>query len=264
MLARGLADHRAELAARWPELTVSATMSGIQTAVLGLVPKVTLATGEQAGNYLERCAKLGGCLDQAGDRLRAGLAAGRTPPALGVRAAIRQLDTYLAGPVADDPLLTPTPPPGADGGLARTAGRGGRLLGAAGHGPLPRPAGRRGRRARPPRRPLRPCPRARRPGRLPGRGRPAHHHRPRPGRAPPARPRPGRRPGRGVPGAGGAGARHRRHGQGAGPAAPRPGAAVRLGGRDPPVGPRRPRPGRGRPAGDRRQGAARPPAGSTR
>jgi len=121
MLARGLADHRAELAARWPELTVSATMSGIQTAVLGLVPKVTLATGEQAGNYLERCAKLGGCLDQAGDRLRAGLAAGRTPPALGVRAAIRQLDTYLASPVADDPLLTPTSPPGADGGV-----RGGR------------------------------------------------------------------------------------------------------------------------------------------
>ena len=114
MLARGLADHRAELAARWPELTVSATMSGIQTAVLGLVPKVTLATGEQAGNYLERCAKLGGCLDQAGDRLRAGLAAGRTPPALGVRAAVRQLDAYLAGPLADDPLLVPPPPPGTD------------------------------------------------------------------------------------------------------------------------------------------------------
>jgi uncharacterized protein (DUF885 family) len=114
MLARGLADRRAELAARWPELTVSATMSGIQTAVLGLVPKVTLATGEQAKDYLERCAKLGGCLDQAGDRLRAGLAAGRTPPALGVRAAVRQLDTYLAGPVADDPLLAPPPPPGTD------------------------------------------------------------------------------------------------------------------------------------------------------
>ncbi|MDF2742677.1 MAG: hypothetical protein K0S88_4053, partial [Actinomycetia bacterium] len=77
MLGRGLADRRAELAARWPELTVSATMSGIQTAVLGLVPKVTLATPEQAADYLERCAKLAGCLDQAGDRLRAGLAAGR-------------------------------------------------------------------------------------------------------------------------------------------------------------------------------------------
>jgi uncharacterized protein (DUF885 family) len=114
MLARGLADRRAELAARWPEFTVSATMSGIQTAVLGLVPKVTLATPEQAADYLERCAKLAGCLDQAGDRLRAGLETGRTPPALGVRAAVRQLDANLAAPVADDPLLTPQPPAGTD------------------------------------------------------------------------------------------------------------------------------------------------------
>ncbi|HSK35298.1 MAG TPA: DUF885 domain-containing protein [Actinomycetota bacterium] len=114
MLARGLADRRAELAARWPEFTVSATMSGIQTAVLGLVPKVTLAAPEQAADYLERCAKLAGCLDQAGDRLRAGLETGRTPPALGVRAAVRQLDAYLAAPVADDPLLAPEPPAGTD------------------------------------------------------------------------------------------------------------------------------------------------------
>jgi uncharacterized protein (DUF885 family) len=114
MLGRALGDDRAELAARWPELTVSATMSGIQTAVLGLVPKVALTTPEQAGDYLERCGKLARCLDQAGDRLRAGAAAGRTPPALGVRAAIRQLDAYLAGPVDDDPLLAPTPPPGVD------------------------------------------------------------------------------------------------------------------------------------------------------
>ena len=112
MLARGLADRRAELAARWPELTVSATSRGIQTEVLGLVPKVTLATPDQAADYLERCAKLAGCLDQAGDRLRAGLASGRTPPALGVRAAVRQLDAYLAAPLADDPLLGPPPPAG--------------------------------------------------------------------------------------------------------------------------------------------------------
>ncbi|HEX4908828.1 MAG TPA: DUF885 family protein, partial [Actinomycetes bacterium] len=120
MLERGLADHRAELAARWPEVTVSATGSGIQTAVLGLVPKVSLATADQAADYLERCAKLAGCLDQAGDRLRAGLAKGRTPPALGVRAAVRQLDAYLAaGSEGDDPLLTPTPPAGVDAGRFR-------------------------------------------------------------------------------------------------------------------------------------------------
>jgi uncharacterized protein (DUF885 family) len=115
MLRRGLADRRAELAARWPELTVSATASGIQAAVLGLVPKVTLGTPAAAEDYLARCSRLAGCLDQAGDRLRAGLAAGRTPPALGVRAAIGQLDAYLAGPVADDPLLSPAPPAGAGG-----------------------------------------------------------------------------------------------------------------------------------------------------
>jgi uncharacterized protein (DUF885 family) len=120
MLERGLADHRAELAARWPEVTVSATGSGIQTAVLGLVPKVSLATADQAADYLERCAKLAGCLDQAGDRLRAGLAKGRTPPALGVRAAVRQLDVYLAaGTEGDDPLLTPTPPAGVEAGRFR-------------------------------------------------------------------------------------------------------------------------------------------------
>ena len=120
MLERGLADHRAELAARWPEVTVSATGSGIQTAVLGLVPKVSLATADQAADYLERCAKLAGCLDQAGDRLRAGLAKGRTPPALGVRAAVRQLDAYLAaGTEGDDPLLTPTPPAGVEAGRFR-------------------------------------------------------------------------------------------------------------------------------------------------
>ena len=120
MLERGLADHRAELAARWPEVTVSATGSGIQTAVLALVPKVSLATADQAADYLERCAKLAGCLDQAGDRLRAGLAKGRTPPALGVRAAVRQLDAYLAaGTEGDDPLLTPTPPAGVEAGRFR-------------------------------------------------------------------------------------------------------------------------------------------------
>jgi uncharacterized protein (DUF885 family) len=120
MLERGLADHRAELAARWPEVTVSATGSGIQTAVLGLVPKVTMATADHAADYLERCAKLAGCLDQAGDRLRAGLAKGRTPPALGVRAAVRQLDAYLAaGTEGDDPLLTVTPPAGVKAGRFR-------------------------------------------------------------------------------------------------------------------------------------------------
>jgi uncharacterized protein (DUF885 family) len=114
MLQRGCRDRQDELAARWPELTVSATMSGVQTAVIATVPKVTLGTAEQASAYLERCGKLDRFLRQAADRLRAGIDNGRTPSQRGVRAAIAQLDGYLAGPPDSDPLLAPDPPAEVD------------------------------------------------------------------------------------------------------------------------------------------------------
>jgi uncharacterized protein (DUF885 family) len=114
MLQRGCRDRRDELAARWPELTVSATMSGVQTAVIATVPKVTLGTAEQASAYLERCGKLDRYLRQAADRLRAGIDNGRTPSQGGVQAAIAQLDEYLAGPPDSDPLLAPDPPAEVD------------------------------------------------------------------------------------------------------------------------------------------------------
>ena len=121
MLRSAMKDRQEELAARWPELTVSATMSGVQTAVIATVPKVTLGTAEQAEAYLERCGKLDRYLRQAADRLRAGVEGGRTPSERGVRAAIAQLDDYLAAPPAQDPLLAPDPPPEVD--AARWRGR---------------------------------------------------------------------------------------------------------------------------------------------
>ena len=114
MLQRACRDRQDELAARWPELTVSATMSGVQTAVIAAVPKVTLGTAEQAWAYLERCGKLDRYLRQAADRLRAGIDNGRTPSERGVRAAIAQLDEYLAAPPEQDPLLAPDPPAEVD------------------------------------------------------------------------------------------------------------------------------------------------------
>jgi uncharacterized protein (DUF885 family) len=114
MLQHVCRDRQDELAARWPELTVSATMSGVQTAVIATVPKVTLGTAEQASAYLERCAKLDRYLRQAANRLRAGIDNGRTPSQRGVRAAIAQLDEYLAGPPDSDPLLAPDPPAEVD------------------------------------------------------------------------------------------------------------------------------------------------------
>jgi len=121
MLQRACRDRQDELVARWPELTVSATMSGVQTAVIATVPKVTLGTAQQAWAYLERCGKLDRYLRQAADRLRAGIDHGRTPSERGVRAAIAQLDEYLATPPAQDPLLAPDPP--ADVDPARWRGR---------------------------------------------------------------------------------------------------------------------------------------------
>ena len=121
MLRGALQDRQDELAARWPELTVSATMSGVQTAVIATVPKVTLGTAEQAWAYLERCGKLDRYLHQAADRLRAGIDRGRTPSERGVRAAIAQLDDYLAAPPEQDPLLAPDPPAEVD--QARWRGR---------------------------------------------------------------------------------------------------------------------------------------------
>jgi uncharacterized protein (DUF885 family) len=114
MLQRACRDRQDELAARWPELTVSATMSGVQTAVIATVPKVTLGTAEQASAYLERCGRLDRYLRQAADRLRAGIDNGRTPSQRGIRAAIAQLDEYLAGPPDSDPLLAPDPPAEVD------------------------------------------------------------------------------------------------------------------------------------------------------
>ena len=114
MLQRACQDRQDELAARWPEFTVAATLGGVQTAVIAVVPKVTLGTAAQASAYLERCGKLDRYLGQAADRLRAGIDDGRTPSERGVRAAIAQVDDYLAGPLDTDPLLTPAPPAEVD------------------------------------------------------------------------------------------------------------------------------------------------------
>jgi len=114
MLQGACRDRQDELAARWPDFTVSASMNGAQTAVIATVPKVTLRTAEQASAYLERCGRLDRYLRQASDRLRQGIDDGRAPVDRGVRAAIAQLDEYLAAPADADPLLTPDPPAGLD------------------------------------------------------------------------------------------------------------------------------------------------------
>jgi len=115
MLLDGCRSQAADLAAGWPEFTVAAATGGVHLPVLSTVPRATLTTPQHATAYLRRCEQLGTFLDQAVERLREGLAGGRTPTAHGVRATIAQLDAYLASPIAEDPIASRPAPDGVDG-----------------------------------------------------------------------------------------------------------------------------------------------------
>ncbi len=92
------------------EYTVAPTFRSPHAELLETVPNLTLTSPADAEALLARYGKVTGYLAQSEQRLLDGVAAGRTPPAQAVTATIRQLDEYLASPVADDPLLTPAPP----------------------------------------------------------------------------------------------------------------------------------------------------------
>ena len=78
-----------------------------QGLIFQAVPAMTVASAEAAERYLSRLSKIGATLDALGQRYLAEAADGRTPTAVGVDHAIRQLEGYLALPVSDDALLKP-------------------------------------------------------------------------------------------------------------------------------------------------------------
>ena len=78
-----------------------------QGLIFQAVPAMTVASPEAAARYLSRLSKIGATLDALGQRYLAEAADGRTPSAVGVDHAIRQLQVYLALPVSEDALLKP-------------------------------------------------------------------------------------------------------------------------------------------------------------
>src|SRR5271165_2672172 len=78
-----------------------------QGLIFQTVPAMTVASPEAIDRYLSRMSKIGATLDALGQRYVAEAADGRTPTAVGVDHAIRQLDGYLALPVSADALLRP-------------------------------------------------------------------------------------------------------------------------------------------------------------
>lgn len=99
--AEAMADR---LAARGVEYSITDSFFAPAAEALFIMPTTRLSGADQEQAYLSRLAALPAFLATIADRHREGVAAGRTPVAHLVQAAIAHLDRYLAGP---DPLARP-------------------------------------------------------------------------------------------------------------------------------------------------------------
>ena len=116
------ATSRADLGeARLRELAAD-PIFGEQVSMPILMGMLALPEADVAEALVEKFRGLGRYYRELADRQREGVANGRLPAAFAVNDTIAQLDGLLATPIADDPLLTTTPPPAGldvDGWKAR-------------------------------------------------------------------------------------------------------------------------------------------------
>lgn len=100
--ARSDAEH-----SMWAANASAKSYVSRQGLIFQAVPAMTITTPEATERYLSRLSKIGATLDALGERYLAEAADGRIPTAVGVDHSVRQLEGYLALPVADDALLKP-------------------------------------------------------------------------------------------------------------------------------------------------------------
>ncbi|MBM4042482.1 MAG: DUF885 domain-containing protein [Planctomycetes bacterium] len=103
--AAGQAEH---LRSRYAEFLVD-PMIGPHMELVTYVPQLTPVTSGHAAAFVAKAAKVGTAFAAAVDRLREGVAGGRTPPRAAVEKVLGQLDAYLASPVEKDPFLAIQP-----------------------------------------------------------------------------------------------------------------------------------------------------------
>ena len=99
-------------ATRAVEFTVTDYLQAPLPDLLMMLPMIPV--GDDA--YLGRLSRIPAFLRTVADRHRAGIAAGRLPVRHQVRAAMTQIDRYLADP-ANDPMSRPRPAPSAGAGF---------------------------------------------------------------------------------------------------------------------------------------------------
>ncbi|MCU1353756.1 MAG: hypothetical protein JWM05_2965, partial [Acidimicrobiales bacterium] len=117
LLVAELDDNVRGIDLRLAELA-SDQMQGIHANLLIMIAQLRAPDAEHAAMALTRWRSVGTMLDQAVERFRSGLAAGRTPARINIERSINQLDGYLASPIEQDPFANLAGPEGWDGEAA--------------------------------------------------------------------------------------------------------------------------------------------------
>lgn len=117
LLVEELGDAIDGIDARLMELA-SDQMQGIHAELLTMAGQLRAAEPAHAEMAVARVRAMGTMLDQAAERYRAGLAAGRTPARICIERSINQLDGYLASPIESDPFANLAGPADWDGEAA--------------------------------------------------------------------------------------------------------------------------------------------------
>jgi uncharacterized protein (DUF885 family) len=117
LLVQELEDNVAGIDTRLAELA-SDQMQGVHAGLLTVAGQLRAAEPEHAAMAVVRVQRLGTMLDQAAERFRAGLAAGRTPARICVSRSLNQVDGYLASPVEQDPFANLAGPAAWEGEAA--------------------------------------------------------------------------------------------------------------------------------------------------
>ncbi len=85
---------------------------GLQVSMPIIVGMLALPDPDVAEALVEKFRAVGRCYRELAERQREGVVSGRLPAAFAVEETVAQLDGLLATPVADDPLLVTSSPPG--------------------------------------------------------------------------------------------------------------------------------------------------------
>ena len=99
---------------RWVELE-SDQMQGVHAALLIMAEQWRAPAPEHARMAVARIGELARTLDQAAQRYREGLAAGRTPAEINVTRSLNQITKYLETPLGADPFVNLAGPEDWDG-----------------------------------------------------------------------------------------------------------------------------------------------------